>query len=321
MKEIPLVSVVNPVKNGEEFLDEVLKSTLLQQTNFPYEVIVIDSGSRNDSLEIIKNHDVRLIQIPPHKFNHGLTRNLGVQESQGQFIAFLTQDATPVNNVWLQNLVSPLIEDSQVAGVFGKHIARTNCDPIVAINLQNHFDLTISMGKKCWQKDEGFSNNKGLYVFFSNNNSCIRKTVWQQIPFREVEMSEDQLWAQDILENGYLKCYEPNAVVYHSHTYSPIEWFQRQFDEYRAYKKMELVENVSVQNFIKNFVFLSVDDINKIINLTNLSLKQKIYWAFQRTLNNLGITSGQFFGVRYNIIPNLINKKLMSQQSRNMESK
>ena len=48
-----LVSVVIPVKNGEEFLDEVLTVTLAQKTDFPYEVVVIDSGSKDSSLEII----------------------------------------------------------------------------------------------------------------------------------------------------------------------------------------------------------------------------------------------------------------------------
>ncbi|MGL6337900.1 MAG: glycosyltransferase family 2 protein, partial [Waterburya sp.] len=103
-----LASVVIPVKNGDEFLDEVLQQVLSQKTDFAYEVIVIDSGSTDRSLEIIKNYDVNLIQIDAKKFNHGLTRNLGVQKSSGEFIAFVTQDATPVNDQWLQNLVMPL---------------------------------------------------------------------------------------------------------------------------------------------------------------------------------------------------------------------
>lgn len=105
------VSVVIPVKNGAEYIDEVLQSVFSQTCNFDYEVIVIDSGSTDRSLEILKEYDVKLIQIKPEKFNHGLTRNFGVENSQGKFIAFLTQDATPVNDRWLQNIVDPFLEN------------------------------------------------------------------------------------------------------------------------------------------------------------------------------------------------------------------
>jgi rhamnosyltransferase len=317
-----LVSLIIPVKNGEEFLEEVLIAVLSQKTNFNYEVIVIDSGSRDNSLEIINKHDkVRLIQIDPSEFNHGLTRNFGVEQSEGELIAFLTQDATPVDQNWLSNLVSPLQENSKIAGVFGKHIARDNCDPIVDINLKNHFDLSISPVKKCWHKDEHYEENKNVYVFFSNNNSCIRRQVWQEVPFRCVEMSEDQWWAQDILEKGYIKCYQPSAVVYHSHTYSAIEWFKRGFDEYRAYKKIGLVNKLSIKNAFNSFFTLSLSNVRQIIKLQHLSTKQKAYWSFQRVLNNIGLLTGQFWGTRYDTIPNFFAKKFFSGQAQKMEAR
>lgn len=311
-----LVSVVIPVKNGEEFLDEVLTSTLSQKTDFPYELVVIDSGSKDSSLEIIKKHDVKLIQIPSHEFNHGLTRNLGVENSDGEFIAFITQDATPANENWLSNLISPFADNPQIAGVFGKHIARENCDPIVSINLDHHFDNTISPVRKCWHKDEGYEANKGIYVFFSNNNSCIRRSVWEKIPFRKLEMSEDQNWAQDILEAGLVKCYEPTAIVIHSHTYSPIEWFQRNFDEYRAYKKIGLIETASLKHSIKSASVLSISDTKSIVRNPELSILEKSSWTYKRILSNFGIVFGQFFGARYDKMPNFVIEKFLSAQAK-----
>lgn len=315
-----LVSVVIPVKNGEEFLDEVLTSVLSQETDFAYEVVVLDSGSVDRSLEIIRRHNVQLIQIKPSEFNHGLTRNFGVEESEGEFVAFLTQDATPVDDKWLQNLVAPLQENPEIAGVFGKHLPRNGCDPIIAANLHYHFDELISPVRKYWRKDASYESNKNVYVFFSNNNACVRRTVWEKIPFRCVEMSEDQWWAQDILESGYLKCYEPTAVVYHSHTYSPVQWFKRQFDEYQAYRKMGLVEKPSIPNTLKSVWHLSIGNIKQILLMPSLSPKQKVYWSFQRLLNNFGMIAGQFFGARYSSIPNVIARKFLSEQSQKMES-
>ena len=316
-----LVSVVIPVKNGQEFLDEVLTSTLSQKTEFEYEVIVIDSGSRDNSLEIIEKHNVKRLQIPSSEFNHGLTRNLGVEKSEGEFIAFITQDATPANENWLSNLVSPFSDNPDIAGVFGKHIGRKNCDPIVSTNLDYHFDKTISPVRKCWRKDEGYESNKGTYVFFSNNNSCIRRSVWEKIPFRKLEMSEDQFWAQDILEAGLLKCYEPSAVVYHSHTYSPIEWFQRNFDEYSAYKKIGLVEPASIQSSIKAFSALSISDTKNIMRSSQLSILDKYSWTYKRILSNLGIVFGQFLGARYYKIPNFVIENVLSAQAKKIGAK
>ena len=311
-----LVSVIIPVKNGEEFLDEVLTSTLNQKTDFSYEVIVIDSGSKDSSLEIIKKHQLKPIQIPPSEFNHGLTRNLGVENSGGEFIAFITQDATPVNENWLSNLVNPFLDNPHIAGVFGRHIARKNCDPIVSINLDYHFEQNISPVRKYWQKDENYESNKGTYIFFSNNNSCIRRSIWEKIPFRKLEMSEDQFWAQDILEAGFIKCYEPTAVVYHSHTYSPIEWLQRNFDEYSAYKKLNLIEKASIQHSMKIFAQNSISDTKNIIKNSHLSKIDKSSWTYKRILNNFAIVVGQFLGARYDKIPNFLIKSFLSAQAK-----
>jgi glycosyltransferase involved in cell wall biosynthesis len=313
-----LVSVIIPTKNGAEFLDEVLTATLSQKTDFDYEVIVIDSGSKDKSLEIIQKHHVKLIQINPTEFNHGGTRNFGVKNSQGEFIAFITQDATPVNSEWLQNLVAPLREEAEIAGVFGKHLPRKNCDPIVALNLDRHFD-GFSLTRKSWQKDQGYAENQGQYIFFSNNNSCIRKSVWEKIPFRHVEMSEDQWWAKDIIEHGYTKCYEPTATVYHSHTYSPSEWMKRQFDEYRAYQKIGVIEKASIFNFLKRFAGLFYGDAKQLIKTSQLSTLEKIYWIWQRFFNNLGIVTGQFYGTYSDNIPAYISRKILSEQSQKQE--
>lgn len=317
----PLVSVVIPVKNGQDFLHEVLEAIFSQKTDFSYEVIVIDSGSTDSSLDIIRRCDANLIQISPADFNHGLTRNLGVESSRGDFIAFVTQDATPANKSWLQSLVSPLREDESIAGVFGKHLAREDCDPIVAFNLQYHFDQAISLTRKCWVKDEQYEEDKNLYVFFSNNNSCIRRSVWEKIPFRDVEMSEDQWWAQDVLENGYVKCYEPAALVYHSHNYSAIEWFQRQFDEYRAYSKLRLVQKPSVAGSLKTFFKLFLGDAKRIIGNKSLSTKNKCYWTLQRFLVDAGMILGQFVGARHESRLAQGWQFFLSQQSRKINVK
>ena len=86
------VSVVIPVKDGEERLEEVLAAVRAQGD---LELIVIDSGSRDHSREIARAAGADLIEIPPEEFGHGRTRNLGAERASGDLICFLTQDAVP----------------------------------------------------------------------------------------------------------------------------------------------------------------------------------------------------------------------------------
>ncbi|MEJ8575004.1 glycosyltransferase family 2 protein, partial [Microbaculum marinum] len=72
--------------------------------------------------------------------------------------------------------------------------------------------------------------------FYSDNNSCLRRSVWEKIPYPDVEFAEDQIWAHRVIEAGYAKAYADDAVVRHSHDYGPLERFQRAFDESNAFR-------------------------------------------------------------------------------------
>ena len=91
-------SVLIPVKNGGSLLAEVLDAVLAQQTPWPFEVLVIDSGSSDGSVEIARSRGVDVTTIPPQEFSHGGTRNLLARRSRGEFLVFLTQDAKPASN-------------------------------------------------------------------------------------------------------------------------------------------------------------------------------------------------------------------------------
>ncbi len=71
------VSIVIPTKNGGALFDEVLTMIDKQETEYEYEVICVDSGSTDDTVDIIKRHHCILKQIDKTEFGHGKTRNLG----------------------------------------------------------------------------------------------------------------------------------------------------------------------------------------------------------------------------------------------------
>jgi len=239
----PLVSVIIPVKNGMPLFGKVIKAVADQKLPFEYEVIVIDSGSTDGSKEAVPQTDkrFRLIEIPSKSFGHGKTRNLGAELAKGQYCAYLTHDALPANEYWLQNLVRPLLEDQQVAGVFGRHIAYDDASLFTKHELDVHFE-SLSTWPKLWladdrryQSEEGF---RQLLHFYSDNSSCLRKSIWHEIPYPNVDFAEDQLWAKMIIERGYRKAFAYDSIVYHSHDYGFVERLRRSFDEAKAFREL-----------------------------------------------------------------------------------
>lgn len=238
----PEVSVVIPVKNAVRIIGRVLDAVARQVTPWAYEIIVIDSGSTDGTLDVIRSFDqIRLVQIAPQDYGHGRTRNFGIELSQGQYVALLTHDAIPSNEAWLVNLVKPLQDDAGVAGVFGRHVAHDDASLCVRRDLDLHFKNLQHAGAVVWLEDvQRYQHDLGykqLLHYYSDNNSCLRKSVWANLPYPDVDFAEDQLWAKAIIERGYRKAYAYDAVVKHSHDFRPWETFQRSFDESRAFQQ------------------------------------------------------------------------------------
>lgn len=224
-----MISVVIPVLNGAELLDEVLTAVTAQVIDEPFEVLVIDSGSMDGSQAIVARHPgVRLIEIAPEEFGHGRTRNLGVQNTSGELIAFLTQDATPASEHWLAAYREAFNLAPNVGAAFGPHLPRKGVNPLMARLLIDHFASFGDGG------DEPVLQLPGDPAYLSNSNSCISRAAWQAAPFRDIAYAEDQAFGVDLFNNGFVKAYVPRAAAHHSHDYGMVESFKRWFDEYRG---------------------------------------------------------------------------------------
>lgn len=251
-------SVIIPTLNAGGVFEKVLEAVASQRTPWPFEILVVDSGSTDGTLDTVAKYpNVRLHQIDKKDFNHGATRNLGAELTTGEFIAYLTHDAMPVNDRWLYNMVTSIEKFPNAAGAFGKHYAWPEASAYTKRDLNRHFELFSTLpiavskdtDKKRWKnKDQGWL--QALH-FYSDNNSCFRRSVWEKIPYRTVTFGEDQLWAWDIIKAGYEKVYAPQAVVYHSHDYDEEETFERSRIESAFFKHFfdyELIKNEDLLN-------------------------------------------------------------------------
>ncbi len=235
----PTVSIIIPTRNGERDIEKCLTG-IFAQDNVPlYEVIVIDSGSSDDTLNIVRKFPVNLTEIKPHEFGHGKTRNLGASLAKGKYLVYLTQDAIPANGRWLQKLVRNLDRDDKVAGVYSRWLPRADADPLEAGWIWHTFTPIKETRGLDGLSPEDCRTYMPRMGLFSDVSSSIRKAVWEEIPFDEtLTFGEDQQWARNALEAGHSIVYEPESIVYHSHRYSITEYFKKSFDKGRSFKKI-----------------------------------------------------------------------------------
>jgi rhamnosyltransferase len=219
------VSIIIPVKDGGDDLIRCLAAIAEQALDSEIEVVVLDSGSTDGSVAAAARRGARVIEIPPEEFHHGATRNVGAESASGELLVFLSQDAEPVGRDWLATLIAPL-EADQVAGVYGRQVARADAVP------PESFFLDFVYGPEPRRHRLAPGSEPSMEAtMFSNANSAIRRRAWEEHPFAaDLIMSEDQDWSRRALEAGWSTVYEPRAVVRHSHPYTVRDAFKRFFD-------------------------------------------------------------------------------------------
>jgi rhamnosyltransferase len=208
-----------------------LKALFVQEIDAEFEVVIVDSGSCDGTLDIIRSYPVKLYQIKPEEFNHGLTRNFGISLSEGRYIILMTQDAIPYDRSWMKNLVGHLQGNNDIAGVYSRQIPHKDSSYLSRMRVGRFF--TSSEVKKEAKIEDIDSYNKlspaekHRLCSFDDVSSCLRRQVWEKIPFSKTDFAEDIEWAEHVLKAGYRIIYEPDSVVYHSHDFSVIGWYKR----------------------------------------------------------------------------------------------
>lgn len=227
------VSIIILTKNEERSISQSLPQVFSQEHHGSFEVILIDSGSTDRTLDVAKRYPVRLIQIEAKEFHHSRTRNLGANLSKGEIIVYLAGDAHPQNTNWLKALISNF-DDTSVAAVYGRQIPPKGVNPV------NQFRIIWNYGPKKIIKSKELLPILGVRIYyFSTVNCAIRKSVWESFKFPEdLPVYEDTAFIKNVIHAGYKVVYEPEAKVYHAHNYSILDIFRRYFDTGFTYKAL-----------------------------------------------------------------------------------
>lgn len=235
-------SIVILTKNGGARFRDCIRALNEQRSPVDFEVLIIDSGSRDGTLEALSGTShLRVIEIPSCDFQHGRTRNFAMRQCHGRRVIFLTQDAVPAGRDWLFNWVSFMDQHPGIAGAFGHQIPHEDADPLEAWDVRNHFESFRERPctfRRPPQDGDGLSWVERLRIhYFSNVNSCINRWAWKRVPFPEIDFGEDQAWAYEIQQTGMETAYAELAVVRHSHDYDSWTLLRRRYDEARFMRR------------------------------------------------------------------------------------
>lgn len=221
---MPGVAVAIPTRNGAAELDRTLAA--VRRQTVAAEVVVLDSASTDGTLAVARRHGATVRTIALSDFSHGSARNRLMELTSAPRVAFLTQDAEPADERWLERLLAV-----DVALAYGPYRAR----PGASAALRREYAEFFGSEPRTYRAaDLPDPPQPGPATFASSANLCLARAAWERVPFRDVAYAEDQQLGLDLLTAGFAKAYVPDAAVLHSHEYGPVERLRRYFDEFRA---------------------------------------------------------------------------------------
>ncbi len=233
-------SVIIRTYNEQKHIDRLIKS--IYDQNFPkakFEVIVVDSGSDDDTLKLACAYPIELVQIKPEDFTFGYSLNKGIEKAKGDYIIMISAHCYPMDDNWISNIIKPFCEDEKAAVVYGKQRGK---------DTTQYSEHQIF---RTWYPEE--STAKQEIPFCNNANCAIRKSLWEKHRYNEkLTGLEDLAWAKEIQKEGYNIYYRADAGIYHIHdeTYSQI---------YNRYKREAIaIKNIYPDLKLKFFEFVKL---------------------------------------------------------------
>lgn len=323
----PLITIIIPLKNEAENIRPCLDAIFSQETEHPFEVIVIDSGSTDGTLEILKEYDVRFYSIKPEEFGHGKTRQFGVSLAKGKFVVFTVADAEARDKNWISTLLKPLLSDNKIVASYGIQLVKSGPehDPVARGMQLKQLNRKPFQFLEQNQKFEDLTPaERRIVCNFDNCTSCIRKNVLKKLPLPDVSYAEDFLWCKSAIIAGYKIAFVPDAAVYHYHTQGVKYVFKRScYDQILSGKVFEI-------NYCKTpfklicMCLYAIKESCRILKDEPIGIVAKTRWFFYNfkveSVRSYGFFIGSLANSRYGKRHKLLRKITEKTRTRIVES-
>ncbi|MFT4758997.1 MAG: rhamnosyltransferase [Saprospiraceae bacterium] len=223
------ISIIIRCLNEGKHIGRLLEG-IQKQTHQDVEIIVVDSGSRDETLTVARQFPTKIVQIKPEDFSFGYAINVGCAAATGDLLLFASAHVYPVHTDWLELMAQPF-ENKEIALVYGKQKG----------DHRNKYSEHQVFAK--WFPEQSNANQK--HPFCNNANCAIRRELWAQYPYDETLTGlEDLAWAKNILVQNYRIAYQAEATIIHVHE----ETWKNVFNRYRR-------EAIALRLIMKNETF------------------------------------------------------------------
>ena len=301
------VSVVIPTWNGGARFREVLLALSSQDLAGGFELVVIDSGSRDGTAEAAAQAGALVERIPQSEFNHGATRNRAIARSSGRLVALLTQDAVPIGPSYLSNLIRPFA-NARVDGVYARQFPRPDCDPLLAERLRRWSASRAEPLLQVFAPGDPAASRRlferlppierYLSSVFDNVASAVRRTSWEKINFPARSFGEDVAWGREVLLSGGAIAFEPTAEVEHSHRLRLWREFQRIYCDHRNLYELFALHQVRSWAAVREGWAHQRAFYREILAAQRLTRREALLWRTVSIPHALLETAAQFLGAR-----------------------
>lgn len=221
------VTVVIPTLNAGRYIDSVISALKRQDGITPDSVLVVDSGSRDNTVTAFREYGAEVVGLGGRPFNHGGTRRYGTElRPNVPFYVLLTHDAIPAMHDTITSLLASF-DDSTVGMAYGRQLPRPD-----AKGIERHARLYNYPAKG---EVRGYRDSARLGVkttFCSNSFAAYRASALREVGGFPLDsyFAEDQYVAGKMLRAGHRLAYCAEACVVHSHSYTIKDDFRRYFD-------------------------------------------------------------------------------------------
>jgi glycosyltransferase involved in cell wall biosynthesis len=243
------ISVVIPTKNAGGHIVPLLGKLKAQQGILRCEIVVVDSGSTDTTVALAEREGVKVVRIAPQEFTHSLSRNKGAETATGDYLLFMVQDALPLTNLWLWEMVTAL-ETNKLAAVSCAEYPRSDCDLFYQFLIHNQYDSAGLDQDRILAWDKSCSSYLGLRsnAQISDVAALIRRDVFENYRYK-TEYAEDLDLGIRLIRDGHRLGFLHSTRVLHSHN-RPSYYFLK-----RGYVDVRFLVEV-----FPNFVFPEVED-------------------------------------------------------------
>jgi rhamnosyltransferase len=214
------VSLVMPTWNGGPLLAQVLERIERQPGAARLERVAIDSGSSDGTVGLLRKHNFAVHSIPQYQFNHGATRDLGIEKTRGELVVLLVQDALPADERWLPELLGSFTAPA-VGAAYCRQLPRADCNPLLEKRL---LEWTAGKTEAVVQSIGSGAEYEALAPIerlqrcaFDNVASAVRRATWARYRFGRRRFGEDIAFGKQVVLGGESIVFQAKSAVIHSH--------------------------------------------------------------------------------------------------------